>query len=125
MIYLTIFNTIAIIVIFFLLGIHKKFSIEVKTTFFDKTKVGIQFYFNNRGFMYIPLRNRRKIELHEEVCRLIAGSEQNRIYTLNAKFSWVKTDRELYEFEKDYSTVDRKIVEMLVSNFKNKNHGTQ
>lgn len=125
MIYLTIFNTIAIIVIFFLLGVHKKFSVDMKTTFFDKTKVGIQFYFNNRGFMYIPLRNRRKIELHEEVCRLIAGSEQNRIYTLNAKFSWVKTWEQVRQFEKDYSVVDRKIVEKLVSNFTPKINGTQ
>ena len=44
-------------------------------------------------------------------------SQQNKLQTLSAKFSWLKTWKEVRQFEKDYSVVDRKIVANLVTNF--------
>jgi hypothetical protein len=44
-------------------------------------------------------------------------SQQNKFQTLSAKFSWLKTWEQVRQFEKDYSVVDRKIVERLVANF--------
>lgn len=45
---------------------------------------------------------------------------KNKLQALSAKFSWLSTWEEVKQFEKDYSVVDRKIVENLVANFKYK-----
>ena len=69
----------------------------------------------------ISLRNKRKVELEEEVNRMISKySHQAKLQHLSATFSWLKTWEQVRQFEKDYSVVDRKIVENLVANFKPK-----
>lgn len=67
--------------------------------------------------LHIPLKNKNKVELSEEVSRLINGSMQNKRQALTAKFSWLKTWEEVRQFEKNYSVVDTRIVENLVSGF--------
>ena len=69
-------------------------------------------------YFRIPVRNKRKTELAEEVSRLIkSNSRQHKIQTLSAIFSWMKTWEEVRQFEKDYSIVDKDTVERLVINF--------
>lgn len=130
MILLTILNTLAII---YMLYKQSKLYIEFTkdTTFFDKTLVGYRIVLwkktsehSAKGVytLKIPLKNKQKTETQEEVNRMIAkSSPQQKLQMLNAKFSWLKTEKEVKQFEKDYMCVDQKIVENLVSNFyKNK-----
>jgi hypothetical protein len=116
MILLTILNTIAILVIFFKLEIIKV-TIRRDETFWNKTLMGYDVWVQ-KVYFRIPIRNKHKTELSEEVNRMIAKeSQQNKLQTLSAKFSWLKTLEEVKQFEKDYSVVDRKIVERLVAGF--------
>ena len=116
MILLTILNTIAIIVIFFKLEIIKV-TIRKDETFWNKTLMGYDVWVQKIYFR-IPIRNKRKTELSEEVNRMIAKeSQQGKFQTLSAKFSWLRNWEQVRQFEKDYSVVDRKIVERLVAGF--------
>jgi len=112
MIYLTIINTIAIIYIL----THKQFSSH-KSTSFGGTLVGYGFYYKGKRFLYIPIRNKRKTEVNEDVHRMINGSEQSKRQILFAKFSWLKTITEVEQFRKDYGVVDRKLVNSMVDEF--------
>jgi len=124
MIALTILNSI--IIIYLLIKGNNKLHITFKKekTTWEKTLLGYsltlwkkqEYGASSIYTIYIPVKNRRKVELSEEVSRLISDST-NRNYTLNAKFSWLKTWEQVRQFEKDYSVVDRKIVERLVANF--------
>jgi hypothetical protein len=119
MIILTILNTIAILVIFFKLKMIKV-TISRDETFWDKTLMGYDVRVQKFCFR-IPIRNKRKTELEEEVNRMIASkSQQDKLQRLSAKFSWLTTWEQVRQFEKDYSVVDRKIVERLVANFDKK-----
>lgn len=69
------------------------------------------------GLFHIPIRNGDKIETRDKVMKLIHGSAQNRLQQLTAIFSWLKTDEEVQEFKKNYSIVDEKLVDRLVSEF--------
>jgi hypothetical protein len=113
---LTIFNSIAII---FILVNQKIIDITIrKDTTYNDILVAYFFYFKNKRYFKIPIRNKHKTELREEVYRLINNATpQGRLQTLSAKFSWLRTWEEVRQFEKDYSTVDRVIVERLVSSF--------
>ncbi len=123
---LTILNTIALI---YLLVKHIKLYVTFnkKETYENKTLLGYEITLWRKTSEYsassiltlrIPLKNAKKVELEEEVQRLISGtSSHNRLQTLSAKFSWLKTIEQVRQFEKDYSVVDRKIVENLVSNY--------
>ena len=116
MIILTILNTIAILVIFFKLEIIKV-TIRKDETTWNKTLLGYDVWVQ-KFYFRIPIRNKRKTELCEEVNRMIAKYDnQSKLQTLSAKFSWLKTWEQVRQFEKDYSVVDRKIVERLVTNF--------
>ena len=116
MIFLTILNTIAILVIFFKLEIIKV-TIRRDETFWNKTLMGYGVWVQ-KVYFRIPIRNKIKTELSEEVQRMIAKYDnQMKLQTLSAKFSWLKTWEEVRQFEKDYSVVDRKIVERLVAGF--------
>lgn len=126
MIYLTILNTLAII--YLILSVKGKYYIVVNSdkTFGGKTLLGYKIIlwketseYSARSVcsIYIPIRNRRKIELRDEIERLMDPKNPNRRQTLNAKFSWLKTWEEVWQFEKDYSIVDKKLVKELVSKF--------
>ena len=116
MILLTILNTVAIFVIFFKLEIIKV-TIRRDETFWYKTLMGYDVWVQ-KVYFRIPIRNKRKTKLAEEVHRMIAlDSQQDKLQRLSAKFSWLKTWDEVRQFEKDYSVVDRKIVKRLVANF--------
>lgn len=126
MIYLTILNTIAIAYLFYKNG---KFYIDFKkdTTFIKNTLVAYHitlrkktsdFSANGVYTLVIPIKNKKKVEKQEEINRMIdTYSQQNNLQFLSAKFSWLKTWEEVKQFEKDYSVVDRKIVERLVAGF--------
>lgn len=121
-IYLTILNTIAIIYLF---GFHKKFSYHLDRTFHMKTMVGIYFYHNGKSFWYLALKNKKKVEVQEETLALIACGPGVRYQKLCAMFSWMKTDEQVRQFEKDYEKVDRKVVADLVSQYRFNRHKTQ
>ena len=56
--------------------------------------------------------------MQEEAQRMIAKySQQEKLQSLSAKFSWLKTWDEVKEFQKYYTCVDQKIVENLVDKF--------
>jgi len=125
MIFLTIFNTVAIIYIFYKTS---KYRIEFRKhkTSIGKTLVGYgivlwkkfpQYEESSYSFV-IPIRNKKKVEKKEEIQRMITKyDDQQRIQTLNAKFSWLKTWEEVNQFKKDYVVVDALMVEKLVRNF--------
>lgn len=121
MIFLTILNTISIIVIFFKLGIIKV-SIRRDETFWNKTLMGYNVWVQ-KVYFRIPIRNKRKTELSEEVNRMTTKeSQQSKLQMLSAKFSWLKTWDQVKQFEKDYTIVDKDIVKKLVNNFIEKNN---
>ena len=106
-----------------------RFEFNKTTTDFKHTLVGYYIsLWHYSGYssscvwgFYIPIKNRHKIELKEEIERLIKD-ETNQRYNLNAKFSWLKTWKEVEQFQKDYSCVDKELVDKLVSEFKIKKH---
>lgn len=116
MIVLTILNTIAILILFFKIVIIK-ITVRKDKTFWDKTLTGYDVWIN-KFYLRVPIRNKRKTELSEDVQRMIAKYDnQSKVQALSAKFSWLKTLDEVRQFEKDYTVVDSKIVESLVRNF--------
>lgn len=119
MIFITILNTIAILVIFFKLEFIK-ITIRKDKTFYERTLLGYDVWVQKFHFR-IPIRHKHKTEVREEVRKMISEeNQQNRIQKLSAMFSWLRTWEQVYQFEKDYSVVDRKFVEKLISNFKPK-----
>jgi len=115
MIILTILNSIAIVVIFFKIKIIK-ITIRRDQTFWNKTLLGYNVWVNKYYFR-IPIRNKRKTELKEDIQLMITGNQQSKNQRLSAIFSWLRTWDQVKQFEKDYSIVDKKIVERLVTNF--------
>lgn len=124
----TVLNTLGII---YLILKNLKLYVNIKKheTAFNHTLLGYHItlwkrtgHFDSSSIysLYIPLKNAKKVELQEEILRMINYSDQNRLQTLSAKFSWLKTLKAVEQFEKDYLVVDRKIVERLVSEFKQK-----
>lgn len=129
MIYLTIFNTIAIAFLFYKKG---KYYINLRkdTTFINNTVVGYHITLWKKTSEYsassvytlvIPIKNKKKVEKQEDIERMTKYSYQKKQQTLSAKFSWLKTWDEVEEFKKDYTIVDKNIVESLVANFSVKN----
>ncbi len=117
---LTILNTLTIIVILLQTKIIT-ISIHRDVTSGNKTLVAYNLWINKK-LIRIPIRNKRKIELQEEVLMMIGFySDQAKLQRLTARFSMLKTWEQVRQFEKDYSVVDRKIVANLVANFKPKN----
>ena len=113
MILLTIINSLAILWVLF----HEDFAVRKDETFWSKKLLGFWFYYKHKGFLYIPFRNKRKIEVKEEIESMVKGSQQSRRQTLNAKFSWLKTIEEVNQFSKEYRKVDREFVDKLVNEF--------
>lgn len=130
MIILTILNTLAIIYLLINKQARLSISFRREETTWEKTLLGYRITlwkkmneYSSSGIysIYIPIRNKRKVELEEEVNRMISKySHQAKLQHLSATFSWLKTWEQVRQFEKDYSVVDRKIVENLVANFKPK-----
>ncbi len=117
---LNILNSLGILVILYKMKIIT-ISLRRDVTYSNKTLVGYNLWINKK-LIRIPIRNKRKLELQEEVLMMIGTySYQAKLQRLTAAFSWLKTWEEVRQFEKDYSVVDRKIVANLVSNFKPKN----
>ena len=116
MVTLTILNTLAILFILFNQNIIK-IDIHRDETFWNKTLIGYDVWFMGKYFR-IPVRNKRKTELSEEVLQLIKTNNPRHItQTLTAIFSWLKTWEEVRQFEKDYSIVDKDTVDRLVNSF--------
>jgi len=113
MILLTILNSLAIIWIIF----HKDFCVRKNESFGVHTFLGLWFYYKHRGFLYILFRNKRKVEVREDIESMLRGSDQSRRQTLNAKFSWLKTIEDVNQFVKEYGKVDKEFVDKLVTQF--------
>lgn len=116
---LTILNSFGIIVLLFKLKVITV-SIRRDQTTWDKILTGYEIWINE-FYIRIPIRNKRKVELSEEVGRMITYSDHGKGQTLRAKFSWLRTWKEVRQFERDYAVVDREIVENLVKGFTPKN----
>lgn len=68
--------------------------------------------------IYIKIRNRKKTEMKDDARYMIEHySQQNNLRSLTAKFSWLKTWKEVNQFKKYYTCVDKTIVDNLVANF--------
>ncbi len=66
----------------------------------------------------IPIRNSNKTELSEEISKLMSMNHLgNRDYTLRAKFSWLRTRKEVEDFERNYKVVNEELVKELVGSF--------
>jgi hypothetical protein len=127
MIYLTILNTLAII--YLITAKKSKYYLRFKkeTTTYENTLLGFrlslwqkvdEYSASYKKSIYFKIRDRKKTEMQEEARRMIAQySQQKKLQSLSAKFSWLKTWDEVKEFQKYYTCVDQKIVENLVSKF--------
>jgi len=123
MLTLTILNTLLILIILFT---QNRFYLRFykKRLIFTNTLIGFEIYLSNKFktlfYLYIPIRNGEKLELKEEIDRMMKYSDQVKLQKLTAIFSWIKTLDDVKKFEKKYSIVDKDIVNNLVSNFKDK-----
>lgn len=127
MIYLTILNTL--VIVYLIIPKKSKYYLEFKkeTTTWEKTLLGYrlrlceitsEYSSSSKHSIYLKIRDRKKTEMEEDARRMIAKySEQNKLQSLTAKFSWLKTWDEVKEFQKYYTCVDQKLVEKLVANF--------
>lgn len=122
MITLTIINTLLIAYLYFKqTGIT--FGITKKTTFYKETVTGFILtvwkkrtnYYEGIYTLNIPIRNHVKTELAEEIEWMMTDDGKNQ--KLKAKFSWLKTDKEVDKFKKDYYIVDPEFVQQLVGGY--------
>ncbi len=113
MILLTIINSFAIIWIIF----HKDFCVRKNQSFGVHTFLGLWFYYKHKGFLYIPFRNKHKVEMRENIEKMLKYDEQTRRQQLGAMFSWLKTNDEVNQFVLEYRKVDKEYVDKLVTNF--------
>ncbi len=72
----------------------------------------------------VPIRNHEKSQLKEDIIELMKPNNPNKIQSLSAMFSWLKTKEEVEQFQKDYSVVDPEYVQKLVNEWKIKNKQT-
>jgi hypothetical protein len=130
MIILTIINSIAILYLILTKNSKLYITISKDETFSNRTLVGYRItlwkWINESSAsgiysIYIPVKNKKKVELKEDIERLLNKKNPNVKYTLNAIFSWLKTWEEVKQFQKDYSVVDKVLVDKLVAGFKPKN----
>lgn len=127
MITLTIINTLLIAYLYFN-KLHISLIIDKQRTFYKETLTGIvvELWKVVRADSYevsskcifaitIPIKNHAKTELAEEIEWMIPnlGKRQR----LGAKFSWLKTDKEVEQFKKDYYVVDPEFVQQLVGGY--------
>jgi len=112
---LIILNTIGIIFIFFKLGIIKV-TIRKDVTFWGKILMGYDIWIN-KFYFRIPIRNKQKCKLKDEINKMMRYPYQQQQQQLTAMFSWIKTLKDAKQFEKDYSIVNKQIVSDLISNF--------
>jgi hypothetical protein len=100
--------------------LHSRFwviKIKKDITLWNKTLLGYRICIGSYCFK-IPIRNKYDVEVDEEIFRLISiSSPQEKAQTLTAIFIWLKTCEEVKQFEKEYSNVDKDIVDKLVSTF--------
>ena len=119
MITLTQLNTVLIIInsiiIIFMLTHHVRFGLIY--SWGRQTLVGIQIYFKHKGFLYIPIRNQHRTQVRNDIKNWSKHSDQSRHQVLYATFSWLKTIKQVKQFEKDYSKVDKEFVSKLVEEF--------
>lgn len=67
----------------------------------------------------IPIRNKKKEELKEDIADLKRRDRQDRRQRLRARFSWLKTIDKVEEFKNDYYVADPEFIDELVTGFKN------
>ena len=67
----------------------------------------------------IPIRNKKKEELKEDIADLKRRDRQDRRQRLRARFSWLKTIDKVEEFKNDYYVADPEFIGELVTGFKN------
>lgn len=125
---ITAINTLCVIYLILSKNSKLYFELRKEESFLENTLLGYRLTlykklseYSASGIysIYFKIRDKNKVETREEVLRMIAKySDQQKRQTLSAKFSWLKTNEEVKQFEKDYSVVDRKLVADLVSGFK-------
>ena len=127
MIYLTILNTLAIAYLIALKKSKYYLQFKIETTDYNNTLLGYrlslwektsEYSSSSKHSIYLKIRDRKKTEMEEDARSMMAKfSQQNKLQSLTAKFSWLKTWDEVREFQKYYTCVDQKIVENLVAKF--------
>lgn len=125
---ITAINTLCVIYLILSKNSKLYFELRKEESFLENTLLGYRLTlykklseYSASGIysIYFKIKDKNKVETREEVLRMIAKySDQQKRQTLSAKFSWLKTNEEVKQFEKDYSVVDRKLVADLVSGFK-------
>lgn len=127
---LTIFNTLCIL--YFIANHYCRLyvTIERQKTQYKSTLLAYQIIlwkrlrYSSSGIFTINIPrvfNAKKIILEEEIEHLM-NDKHNKNHTLRAKFSWLKTWKDVCEFKRKYYVVDNELVDQLVLEFiENKN----
>lgn len=114
--YLTLINTACVIFILFktrIIGI----SFSKNRTFWKKIVYSYTIFINGRGFV-IPIRNEHNAEVEDDIYAMNKYRlHSDRCRALRSKFSWLKSEKEVRQFQKDYGVVDPEFVKTLVSEF--------
>lgn len=127
---LTILNTLAIVYLITAKKSKYYLTFQKETTAYKNTLLGFrlslwkktsEYSASSNYSIYLKIRDKKKTEMKEDVDCMIANySQQNKLQSLTAKFSWLTTWDEVKEFEKYYTCVDPTIVENLVAKFEPK-----
>lgn len=118
---LTILNTLTLLAML----LKDKISFDIERSFHKKTPLRFVIYIRitegmskSYWFTRIPLRNVAKTELRENIELLKASN--NKAQSLTAMFSWLKTQKEVDAFIKNYVDIDPITVGRLVEKWSTK-----
>ena len=93
--------------------------INTETTFLNKTVVrySVELWrkvndYSSYGktLFYIPIRNKEKTELKEDIERMKNSFAHHQRQKISAMLSWEETEKQVLEFEKTYSEVNPQLV---------------
>lgn len=117
-------NSAIILFLVYKYFIQYKFSLHIhKNSYYNKVMwITLMYGQKNykEGIFTINLRNYRKWEVKESLEKLKDPRNTNVRYTLNAELSWMKTEKDIKTFRKNYSEVNPEFVEQIIIEHCNK-----
>lgn len=104
-----------IIVIDILFFNYCRVSVKKDLSIYKKKVIGYYIWINSFRIK-INIRDKRRTNLNEEISFLKEEiSYEELIKKMSAKVSWLKTEKEVIQFEKDYSKVNNNLILLLAN----------